>query len=154
MDPDLKQAADARFDEALAASGARDPREHYRKRLKELRKANPPGYGKAVQYYEAETVPSIAEGRADPIQAWTDFGARLAEICAPGRVWAVDATGRRRPYEPPGDTADMILHLPEGRAPTFVVALPRDPTPSQMATFDWLVAGRRSVRGARPAEAG
>lgn len=157
MDPDLKQAADARFDEALAASGARDPRDFFRKLLKELRGADRKSYDEAVQYYATELVPSIAERGADPLQAWTAFGLRLAELRAPGRAWAVDATGRRRSYEPPGDAADMILHMPakpRDRYRPVVVALPTELAPAQRATYDWLVGGRRALREAQPATAG
>ena len=146
MDPDLKKAADARFDEARAETGARDPRDYYRQRLKELRSANPDKYAEAVQYYEDQLVPSIAEGGADPLRAWTDFGARLAGLAAPGQAWAVDGTGGRRPHEPPVDLADVVLHVPTGRERVFVVWLPSALTPAQQATVDWLVAGRRALR--------
>jgi len=146
MDPDLKKAADARFDEARAETGARDPRDYYRQRLKELRRSNPGNYAEAVQYYEERLVPSIAGGAADPLHEWTDFGARLASLAAPGRAWAVDGAGGRRPHESPVDLADVVLHVPTGREPVFVVWLPAALTPAQQATVDWLVAGRRALR--------
>lgn len=148
MDPDLKQAADARFDEARAEAGARDPRAYYRERLKELRSSNPQRYAEAVQYYEDQLVPSIAGGDAEPLRAWTEFGARLAGLIAPGEAWAVGGTGERRPHDPSGDLADVVLHVPKGRGAVFVVWLPPALTPAQQATVDWLVAGRRALRGA------
>lgn len=141
-----QQAADARFEEALAATGARDPRDYYRGRLRELKRANPEGYAEGVGYYRNTLVPSIAAGEAEPIGAWREYGLLLARLTAPGRAVAVDATGRSRPFEPPGDAADMVLHLPErNRDRPLLVALPPDPTPAQLATHQWLVAGARAL---------
>ncbi len=148
MDPGLKEAADARFDEARANAGARDPRNYYRDRLRDLKRTNEQAYAEAVEYYEEELVPSIAEGGADPLQAWRIFGLRLAELTSPGEAVAVDPSGRRRPYAAPGDSGDMILHLPRARgARAFLVGLPSEPTAAQKATLDWLVAGRRALPG-------
>lgn len=147
MDPGLKKAADARFDDARASTGARDPRAYYRQRLAELKKADAQAYAEAVRYYEEELIPSIAEADADPVEAWRDFGLRLAVLISPGEAVAVDASGRRRPYEAPGEPGDMILHLPKvRRMPAFLVGLPPEPAPPQVATYDWLVAGRRALR--------
>ncbi len=148
MTSDPHQAADARFAEALAASGARDPRDYYRDRLRELKRTSPQGYAEGVAYYQNTLVPSIAAGEADPIEAWRDYGLLLARLTAPGRAVAVDATGLSRPFEPPGDTADMVLHLPERtRDRPILVALPPDPTAAQLATHQWLVAGARALGG-------
>lgn len=141
-----QQAADARFEEALAATGARDPRDYYRDRLRELKRANPEGYAEGVGYYRNTLVPSIAAGEADPIGAWREYGLLLARLTAPGRAVAVDATGRSRPFELPGDAADMVLHLPErNRDRALLVALPPQPTSAQLATHQWLVAGGRAL---------
>ena len=43
MTTDLQTKADARFAAALAASGARDPRDYYRARLRDLKRSNPKG---------------------------------------------------------------------------------------------------------------
>ncbi len=146
MTIDPQQAADARFLEALAAAGARDPRDYYRDRLRELRRANPEGYRKGVAYYQNKLVPSIAEGKVDPLEAWRDYGLLLARLTAPGRAVAVDATGRASPFEPPGNTVDMLLHLPEkSRERPILVALPASPTRAQLATHQWLVIGRRTL---------
>lgn len=152
MNADLKKAADQRFAEALAEAGARDPRDYYRERLRELKGANPEGYASAVGYYTDTLLPSIAEGNAEPLAAWREFGLLIARLTAPGRTVAVDAGGRARPYEPPGDSDDMVLHLPEGRGVrggrVLLVGLPPEPSDAQLATHDWLVAGRRALRGA------
>lgn len=142
----LQQVADARFAEALAATGARDPREYYRDRLRQLKRANPEGYAEGVAYYRNSLVPSIAAGNADPIEAWRDYGLLLARLASPGRAVAVDATGRSSPFEPPGAAGDMVLHLPErSRERAILVALPPSPTPAQTAAHQWLVAGARAL---------
>lgn len=144
MASDPQQAADERFQEALDASGARDPRDYYRDRLRELRRNNPEGYAKGVAYYQNTLVPSIAEGESDPLEAWRDYGLLLARLTASGRPVAVDATGRSRPFEPPGEPGDMLLHLPDAsRERPILVALPPNPSPAQLATHQWLVKGAR-----------
>ena len=45
---DLAQTADARFEEALEARGARDPREFYRERMREAAKKDISDYGEEV----------------------------------------------------------------------------------------------------------
>lgn len=145
----LQKAADTLFAEALAATGARDPRDYYRARLRDLKRANPAGYAEAVQYYRDTLIPSIAEGGAEPIAAWREYGLLIARATAPGRTVAVDATGRARAYGPPADPGEMILHLPDARqGPALLVGLPPEPSPAQSATYDWLAAGRRGLRGA------
>ena len=147
MTSDPKQAADTRFAEALAASGARDPRDYYREKLRELRRLNPEGYAEGVAYYQNTLIPSIAGGDADPLEAWRDYGLLIARLTAPGRPVAIDAGGRSRSFDPPGEPADMVLHMPDrSRERPILVALPAQPTPAQSATYDWLVAGRRSPR--------
>jgi len=146
MTTDLQAKADARFAAALAAGGARDPRDYYRARLRDLKQSNPLGYADAVAYYQSTLIPSIAEQEADPLTAWREFGLLLARLTAPGRAVAVDATGRSRPFEPPGETADLILHLPDARnARALLVGLPPKPSAAQMATHNWLVLGRRAT---------
>ena len=145
MTDDLQQKADARFEAALAATGARDPRDYYRLRLQELRQSNAEGYTDAVAYYQSTLVPSIAEEDADPLEAWQAFGLRIAHFTAPGRAVAVDQAGRSRPFEPPGSAEDMILHLPDARnRRALLVGLPPEPSSAQMATYNWLVQGRRA----------
>ncbi len=150
IDPALQKVADARFAEALAAAGARDPRDYYRDRLRDLKRSNPEGYAEAVAYYRDTLIPSIAEGGAEPLAAWREYGLLIARTTAPGRTVAVDGTGRARPYEPPGEPSDMILHLPNNakQGPALLVGLPPVLSEAQTATFDWLAAGRRAQKGA------
>ncbi len=146
MTTDLQEKADARLAAALAASGARDPREYYRTQLRELKRSNPEGYDRAVGYYQDELVPSIVERDADPVQAWQAYGLLIAQVTSPGRAVAIDPSGRSRPVESSGALDDMVLHLPDARqAPILLVGLPPKPSPAQMATHRWLVAGRRAL---------
>ena len=48
MKEDLSRRADERLEAALAESGARDPREFYRERLRELKRADTVAYEGAV----------------------------------------------------------------------------------------------------------
>ncbi len=145
MTDDLQNKADVRFEAALAATGARDPRDYYRSQLRELKQSNPQGYADAVAYYQSTLVTSIAEQDADPLRAWQSFGLRLAQLTAAGRPVAVDPAGRSHPFEPPGNVEDMILHLPDARnRRALLVGLPPEPSAAQMATCNWLVQGRRA----------
>ena len=149
MSSDQKQAAEARFAEALAATGARDPRDYYREKLRELKHNSPEGYAEGVAYYQQMLIPSIAGGEVDPLEAWRDYGLLIARLMAPGRPVAIAPGGRSRPFQPPGDPGDMVLHMPENsRTRPILVTLPPKPSQAQLATFDWLVAGRRELRGA------
>lgn len=139
----LAAAAEKALEVALAESGARDPREFYRDRLRELKRVSPDDYQRAVTYYSETLLPEVAERRRDPLVAWTEYGRRLAEALAPGRTVTIDATGRAHPYEPPA-LGRLILHLPDDKgAKALLVALPRSLSPEQRATYDILVAGKQ-----------
>jgi hypothetical protein len=146
MSDDAMQRADQNLEKALAASGARDPRDFYRDRLRELKKANPEGYERAVHYYRETLIPAVATGDQDPLGAWTEYGRKLAEALVPGRTVSIDRTGRAHPFEEP--RADrLVLHLPDkrgGRA--LLVGLPPELTPAQHATYDVLVSGKQRFR--------
>ena len=145
MTNDLQKTADARFEAALAAAGARDPRDYYRSRMRELKQSNPQGYADAVAYYQSTLLTSIAEQDADPLEAWRKFGLRIAQLTATGRAVAVDPAGRSRAFEAPGRADDLILHLPDAHnRRALLVGLPPEPSAAQMATYNWLVQGRRA----------
>jgi len=148
MSDDVTAEADRRLEEALSAEGARDPREFYRERLRELKQANPDGYAKAVSFYKDTLLPEVASGRGDPLAAWTEYGRHLAEALAPGRTVAIDGSGRARPYEAPSPRDHLILHLPDGkRGRAILVGLPAELSPAQRATYDVLVSGKQRLRG-------
>jgi hypothetical protein len=146
MADDLQTRAEALFEEALAARGARDPRDYYRERLKALKEQDRDAYDRAVAHYKEALIPSIADGGVDPLAAWTEYGHRLAELSTPGRTVALDATGRAHAYEAPADPAHLVLHLPDSpRGPTLLVGLPTELSAAQRAAYLWLVQGRNSL---------
>jgi hypothetical protein len=147
MDESQNVRAEERFAEALCTTGARDPREYYRERLKELRTANPDAYRSAVQYYDATLLPSIADGDVDPLEAWWEYGRRIAELSVDGHTVEIDPSGRSHPYSRPTPRDRMVLHLPAGtKGRALVVGLPTDLSSAQMANYDLLVAGRQRLR--------
>ncbi len=147
MDQELHERADQIFDEALGQTGAKDPREFYRERLREMKTDNPDAYREAVAYYEEELVPSIAEAGDDPVTAWQQFGCRMAELTVAGTPVEIDTSGRRLPYAPPTPADRMVLHVPEGsRGRALVVGLPSELSSAQLATYDLLVGGRQKLR--------
>lgn len=139
---DLTAQANANLEAALERTGARDPREFYRERLRDLKRENPQGYETAVTYYTETLLPQVAAGDVDPLECWTAYGLRLAEALAKGRTVAVDTSGVALPFDgPAGDR--LILHLPdENGARAILVGLPPKLTSAQRATYDVLVAGK------------
>lgn len=147
MEKDSHNRADRIFEEALDRTGAKDPRELYRTRLREMKADNPGAYQEAVAYYENDLVPSIAEAGDDPLMAWQRFGCRVAELTVTGTPMEIDTTGRRRPYAPPTPPDRMVLHIPQGsKGRALVVGLPPELSPAQLATYDLLVGGRQKMR--------
>jgi len=147
MTDDPTAEADRRLEEALARDGARDPREFYRERLRELKQADADGYANAVAYYRDTLIPAVASGEVDPMEAWTAYGTRLAEWMAPGRTIAVDETGRAHTYEAPAPRTHLLLHLPSGKGGrALLVGLPAELSPAQRATYDVLVGGKQKLR--------
>jgi hypothetical protein len=143
MSDDQATAADKALEAALAEAGARDPREFYRERLKELKRANPEEYESAVAYYRDTLIPKVAVGNGDPLDEWTEYGRRLASALAPGRTVSVDGTGLAHEYRAPaGDR--LVLHLPdENGARALLVGLPASLSTAQRATYNVLVEGRQ-----------
>ena len=147
MEQELHDRADRIFEDALGQTGAKDPREFYRKRLREMKADNPDAYREAVAYYENELVPSITEAGHDPLTAWQRFGCRMAELTVTGKPIEIDATGRRRPCAPPTPADRMVLYIPQGsKGRALVVGLPPELSAAQLATYDLLVGGRQKVR--------
>lgn len=139
---DLREQADRRFEQALKESGARDPRDFYRKRLRELRERSPEAFQRALAYFEQRLTPAVAAEGSDPLREWLEYGRFLAEQVASGRTVQIDRTGRERPYAPPVPLDHLVLHLPTSTTePALVVGLPPELSPAQRATYDLLVAG-------------
>ena len=61
----LRDRADERFQRARERAGAKDPRDFYRARLRELRERDEPAYRRAVEYYERTLVPNVARDAHD-----------------------------------------------------------------------------------------
>lgn len=139
VDPDIQTQADARFEKAIEETGARDPREFYRGMLRELKAQDPDAYTEAVRLYHESVIRAIAQGEADPLEAWLEFGRALAERLHPGRTVEVDATGRASTLEPPARWDRLTLHLPDDeRANAVPIGLPPELTSAQRATVDLL----------------
>ena len=146
MSEDATATAEQVLEDALEATGARDPREFYRDRLRELKQVNPEGYQQAVAYYRDTLIPSVAAGAEEPLAAWTEYGRKLAEALAPGRTVSIDRTGLAKAYGGAAHDA-LILHLPDaGGARALLVGLPADLSDAQRATYDVLVAGKHRLR--------
>jgi len=148
MDKVLKKEADRRFEAALESSGARDPRDFYRKALRELREVNPGGYDRAVSHFQDVLVPSIASGESNPLWAWREYGRLIAEVTTAGRTVAIDKTGASHPFHSEEPMDRLVLHLPDakgGRA--ILVSLPPSPSSAQRATYDLMVAGKHRLPG-------
>lgn len=139
---DLREQADRRFEEALKTAGARDPRDFYRGRLKELRERSPDAFRRATRYYEETLTPAVAAEGSDPLAEWLEYGRVLAELTTPGRPVQIDPAGRALPYAPPVPRDHLVLHLPQSASErALVVGLPQDLSPAQRATYDLLVSG-------------
>ena len=140
MDDDLRTRADARFEQALKQTGARDPRGFYRDQLKELKAGSPDGFRRALRYFEETLIPTVAGEGSDPVAEWLEYGRMLASLAVPGRTVQIDAGGRARDYARPVPLEAMVLHLPETASrPALVLGIPPKLTPAQRASYDLLV---------------
>lgn len=143
-DPQLRAAADRRFQEALARTAARDPRDFYRQRLRELRETKPAAYREAVAYFETRLIPRVAAELSDPLGEWLEYGRLLAELACAGRTVQIDPSGRAHDYTSPSSPDHLVLHLPHSsREPVRVVGLPSTLSRAQRATYDLLISGVR-----------
>jgi hypothetical protein len=137
----MKEAADERFQAALARTGARDPRDYYRGLLKELRELDPERYRTAVRHYETRLIPTVASGETDPLEEWLEYGCLLAKLLVDGTPVIIDAKGRRRTYAPPAPSDALVLHLPTSMSdPARAVGVPPTLSPAQSAAYQLLVA--------------
>jgi hypothetical protein len=144
MSDSLTAAADKALEAALAESGARDPREFYRERLRELKRLKPDEYQQAVAYYNDTLLPAVAAGGGDPLADWTEYGRMLAQALAPGRTVAIGSSGRSYPFER-ADREQLVLHLPADGARALLVGLPATLSAAQRAAYDVLVAGKQRI---------
>jgi hypothetical protein len=140
---EVREVAEARFEEALFRTGARDPREFYRERLRELKSSDPAGFRRAVEYFENELLPEVAREGSDPLAAWLEYGRFLASVCISGETVQIDPTGRSEPYAPPVPADRLVLHLPTStREAALAVGLPPALSEAQRVTYELLVLRR------------
>lgn len=146
MDEATRKEADRRFEEAIATSGARDPRDFYRTALRHLKDLNPEGYKQAVDHFQTVLGPSVASGEAEPVSAWREYGKLIAELTGQGRTVAIDETGLAEAFSPQTPLERMVLHLPDAKGMRgIVVSLPPTLSPAQRATYDLLVQGKQRL---------
>ena len=140
-----KTRAEARTDEAVAASGIEDPRGTLRRRLKHLKDNQPDAFTKALDYYEQDLLPRIADG-ADPLAEWLDYGRQLGDLTSPGRTMSVDESGRAQPFRSGLAQQTLVLHIPHDTSVDVLpLAVPRQLTAAQQATLDLLVNRARGL---------
>jgi hypothetical protein len=139
---ELRARADELFAAALESGRARDPREHFRGMLLELKAKDAAAFRRAVGYHDTGLLPAIVEQGEDPLRSWIEYGRVIAELLAPGRTVVVFPDGTSGEYPPPAEGEPMVLHLPSSaREPARILALPARLSPAQRATIDLLVRG-------------
>ena len=145
----IRAQVEARTEEALRQRGLRDPRGQFREWLGSLKESDPAGYDEARAWYRERLLPRLAEPDADVVAGWIDYGRFLAERGGPGRLAAIDETGRARDYHAEAAAGDLVLFLPEDtKRRALILSLPLQPSAAQRATCDLLVLGKlRSPAG-------
>jgi hypothetical protein len=140
MADDLRARADARFEQALEQTGARDPRGFFRDMLRDLKAGNADAFRRALRYFEETLIPTVADPASDPVAEWLEYGRVLASLAVPGRTVQIDASGRARDYARPVPLESLVLHLPENASgKALVLGLPPKLSPHQRASYDLLV---------------
>jgi hypothetical protein len=141
---DERTRADTRLQQAAAEAGCDDPRPPLRSRLRELKEVNPAAFERALAHYEQTVLPGLA-GADEPLGHWVDYVRFVGELASPGRVVAIDGSGRAVPYLAP-ESGWLVLFLPEDAgSPVLVALVAASPTPAQRATVDLLVHRRLSL---------
>jgi hypothetical protein len=136
--PELRARAEARLQQAAAAGACADPRPPLRERLRELKDSHPAAFERARDHYEQVVLPALA-GTAEPLPAWVDYACFVGALASPGRLVAIDETGRAVPYQVYRPGA-LVLFVPDDAAAPVLPALaPAAPTAAQQATIDLLV---------------
>jgi hypothetical protein len=140
---DLRSLAEERFQAQLERTGARDPRNLYRERLRGLRERNAEGYRTALHYFEHHLVPAVAAEDSDPLGEWLEYGCLLARLWVDGSAVQIDPTGLSDSYRRPVPADHLVLHLPASpREPVLAIGLPPALSAAQNATYQLLVLRR------------
>jgi hypothetical protein len=146
MGENTKSRAEARMDAALAGSSFEDPRPVYRERLRYLREQQPDAFEAALVYYEETLVPLVASEDCEPLEAWAEYGQRLAKLTGPGKTVWIDASGRAHPLRDQVGPDQLTLHVPvDTGLPVLALAVPRQLSAAQGATLDLLVRSARAL---------
>jgi hypothetical protein len=128
---DAGAAAEA-YEAARSRHGMADVRPIYRQFLKLLKTRDSELYEAAVDRYETDVLG--AGETADPLQAWIRYGAWLAGSLSPGRLVAIDSSGRAEKAAGLPPIGPLLLHLPEGTGERGLrVAVPEKPSAAQAA---------------------
>lgn len=143
MDDTAKRRVDELTERAISEGPFEDFRNAYRTRLRWLKENQARAFPEALAHYNEILVPNIAGGN-EPLREWLDYGRRLGQLSGVGKAVSIDETGKSRPLS--DDVRGLILYLPEDTAvPALPLAIPRDMSDAQRATFDLLVPRRQST---------
>ena len=144
MDPQLRNTADARLEQAATALGLADPRPPYRDRLRHLRETHPDAFQRAIAHYESQVLPAMADG--DAIASWLDYAQFLAGLTAEGALHVIDESGRASVYAEPLPPNALVLFVPDETSEAVLVAAsPLHISRAQQATLDLLVNRKLSL---------
>ena len=138
-EPAVLQAAEERYGAELARRSVADLRPACRRLLRQLKATAPGAYELGVGRYENELLPSIADGSANPVDAWISYGSWLCDQLYQGYVVCVDRSGRSTPLDGPLPPGGLAMYLPnKDDQPTILLAMPESPSHHQAATRDLL----------------
>jgi hypothetical protein len=145
MSTESRRQADERLAAALADAGAADRRDDYRDRLRVLKRDNTAEFRRMTEHYEQIVLPDLLAA-ADPLRVWIEFGMTLGGSAGPGRVAAVDGTGRSATWVGEYAAGELLLWIPDDRqAEALPLMVPAEPTAAQEATLDLLVRKKLSL---------
>ena len=126
-------------DEALSDAGLEDPRPAYRRLMVHLKSADASAFEEATRRFNETLVPDVADGRVPPLEAWLAYASWLCDRIRPGKIIAVDDSGRASDGPAALSAGTVLLHLPDdASAPAIVVGMPSEPTASQQVTVELL----------------
>jgi hypothetical protein len=145
MSADARRKADERLAAALAGAGAADLRDDFRDRLRMLKRDNAAEFRRVTDHYEQIVLPDLLAA-PDPLRVWVDFGVMLGGTAGPGKVAAIDRTGRSATWSGGFGPGELLLYLPDDRqAEALPLLVPAEPSAAQSATLDLLVRKKLSL---------
>jgi len=145
MSADSRRKADERLAAALADVAAADLRDDFRDRLRTLKRDDAAEFRRVTDHYEKVVLPDLL-GSPDPLRVWVDFGVVLGGTTGPGKVAAIDGTGRSATWSGECAAGELLLYLPDDRqADALPLLVPAEPSAAQSATLDLLVRKKLSL---------